>query len=225
MLFQVLAASARGDSKQFLFHSSSSFYCSYCNSNFSCALFSFPFIYLLSPWLAFTSLFLSACTGFYNVNEWIRMCNLFTWNRASIRISHRFLSSSDTRFRSFQRSTSISIALPVHGKWGEADDDSVLYANAFRQYYFYFLHFRIEISLWVGRGGWDAAQRLIQKQAKTRNSLIIKYVLVSNGLATSGCIKLCYFLAIGWVTHALDETQSNGNTTYAPRNGRPTMRT
>lgn len=120
---------------------------------FLCALFSFPFIYLLSPSLALSSLLLSACTGFHNVNEWIRMCNLCRWKKGEHSHFTPFPIKSVTRFRSCQRNTSIFMhrihTQLVHRKWGEIDDDPISYANAFRQYYFYFLHFQTHILLWV----------------------------------------------------------------------------
>lgn len=40
-------------------------------------------------------------------------------------------------------------SVPCAQKMGNSDDDSILYANAFRQYYFYFLLCQTPISLWV----------------------------------------------------------------------------
>lgn len=58
------------------------------------------------------------------------------------------------------------------------------------------------------------------KATRTRNRLIIKYVLVLNVRIVWHVLNGVIFLANRWVTHALDETQSHAEHGERTRNGR-----
>lgn len=72
-------SSRENDSQLFLLRSSSSFYCFNCNSIFPVHYFHFLLFICFRPDFALSlvlSFCLSACSGWCDVSEWIRMCNL-----------------------------------------------------------------------------------------------------------------------------------------------------
>lgn len=137
-----------------------------CNPIFPVHYFHFLLFICFRP-DSLASLSLSACSGFCNVNEWFRMCNLCTWKRASIHISHRSLSRA---IHGFDRADETSIYFHASPSlWAHRNGGGMKIPFYIRKCLssILFLLFAFPKSYFVlggGRGGCDAAQRLIQKR-------------------------------------------------------------